>query len=375
MVANSPTGDVVLLLDWENLKESLRRQYNATLDIAAILATTRSFGRLVQARAYADWTDYPRLGADAPNLLRNAIDPIYAIGGGLKNSADLRLAVDAIDLCERLPQITTFVLGTGDGGLVHVVNFLKLRGRKVVVIAVGTALSSYLVQSADITIQYERLIDSALTPTIPAATTVEVRTATQEQPDLPSWTILADWIAAIIAELGPTPAPLTEIASKLKERHGFNSKDFNLKFLALMERIALLRPMLITSTPMPNASSNTAIHYAALAPAQESTPAQHQVPSETPDERDKLLRRALRVLPAAVIEAREKSKRKVAYPPTVQQIIQARIGHTLKELRKKPGEFFADAADQRLVRLVTVQIAGKSSLILLLPNDDIPHAT
>ena len=57
-------GDVALLIDWENLKWGLREHFRVAPNITSLIAATREFGRLVIARAYADWTQ-PQLAIDA----------------------------------------------------------------------------------------------------------------------------------------------------------------------------------------------------------------------------------------------------------------------------------------------------------------------
>jgi len=150
---------VALLLDWENIKGCLRQEGDASPKLKALLATARQYGPLAVARAYADWGEQSRVGVAVAILVRRRIEPVYTIGGGLKNSADIRLAVDAIALCERSPEITTYLIGSGDGGLISVVNYLRLRGRQVIVIAVGASLSGYLRDAADLTLCYKEAIE------------------------------------------------------------------------------------------------------------------------------------------------------------------------------------------------------------------------
>lgn len=231
-------GDVALFIDWENLKIGLRRAYNVVPNISSLTEAAREYGRLVQARAYGDWTD-DALRDDAPGLYRAGIEPIYVpgrsagAGATLKNSADVRLAVDAVALCGQLPQIGTFVLVTGDQDLIHALNFLRMQGRRVVVIAVVGSLSALLSSAADAVLLYERDIEPLESlPTGPraapprpggahqaAAAGTAAATATPPPAAVPPMETVHAWIVALLEELGgETPYPFNRIATEIRNR-------------------------------------------------------------------------------------------------------------------------------------------------------------
>ncbi|MDQ3654446.1 MAG: NYN domain-containing protein [Chloroflexota bacterium] len=156
----TPTGDVALLIDYENLQISLKRLFNVTTpQMSLIVQEAQEHGRLVLARAYAPWTS-PDLAIDAENLYRQGIEPIYV--PSRKNSADVRLAVDAVETAVGASNIATFVIVTGDGDLIHPLNFLRQHGRKVVVIGVDAAMSRMLSAAADAVLLYERDLDPSV---------------------------------------------------------------------------------------------------------------------------------------------------------------------------------------------------------------------
>ncbi len=153
-------GDVALLIDYENLQISLKRLFNVTTpQMSLIIQEAQEHGRLVLARAYAPWTS-PDLAIDAENLYRQGIELIYV--PSRKNSADVRLAVDAVETAGRSTNLTTFVIVTGDGDLIHPLNFLRQQGRKVVVIGVDAAMSRMLSAAADSVLLYERDLDPSV---------------------------------------------------------------------------------------------------------------------------------------------------------------------------------------------------------------------
>ncbi len=153
-------GDVALLIDYENLQVSLKRHFNViTPRMSLIIQEAQERGRLVLARAYANWTATD-LSIDAENLYRQGIDLIYV--PTRKNSADIRMAVDAVEMCSRSTNLSTFVIVTGDGDLIHPLNHLRLNGRRVVVIGVDPAMSRLLSAAADEVLLYERDLDPSV---------------------------------------------------------------------------------------------------------------------------------------------------------------------------------------------------------------------
>jgi len=155
-----PGGDVAILIDYENLQISLKRYFKLTTPrMSLIIQEAQEHGRLVLARAYAPWTSQD-LAIDAENLYRQGIDLIYVPAG--KNSADVRIAVDAVETATRNSNIGTYVIVTGDGDLIHPLNYLRQQGRKVVVIGVDAAMSRMLSAAADHVLLYERDLDPSV---------------------------------------------------------------------------------------------------------------------------------------------------------------------------------------------------------------------
>lgn len=154
------SSDVALLIDYENLQVSLKRHFNLTTPkMSLIIQEALEYGRLVLSRAYAPWTS-PDLSIDAENLYRQGIDLIYTPAG--KNSADVRMAVDAVDLTSRMGNIGTILFVTGDGDLIHPLNYLRQQGNRVVVIGVDAAMSRMLSSAADAVLIYERDLDPSV---------------------------------------------------------------------------------------------------------------------------------------------------------------------------------------------------------------------
>lgn len=206
------------MIDYENLQISLKRYFKLTTPkMSLIIQEAQEHGRLVLARAYAPWTSQD-LAIDAENLYRQGIDLIYVPAG--KNSADVRIAVDAVETSARNRNITTYVIVTGDGDLIHPLNYLRQQGRKVVVIGVDAAMSRMLSAAADGVLLYERDLDPSVrrapAPKRPASEKPNDRVAAsrQEEPaPATRLTPLRDY---------PRPEEAFKLVQDVLSRHGDN---------------------------------------------------------------------------------------------------------------------------------------------------------
>jgi uncharacterized protein (TIGR00288 family) len=223
-------SDVALLIDWENLKWGLREHFRAAPNITSLIAATKEHGRLVIARAYADWTQ-PQLAIDAPNLYRAGIEPVYAQGRHqhdgtpVKNSSDVRMAVDTVALCNQLPHVGTYVLVTGDGDLVHPLNYIRLNGHHVVVIAVSATISVALESAADTVLVYERDVEP-----LEAQRIVPVERVRPLEEALDR---LSRWLPFLLAG-NRAKQSFTTLNELLLTKFGFNARDYGRSFKELM---------------------------------------------------------------------------------------------------------------------------------------------
>ncbi len=227
----APGGDVAILIDFENLKWSLYNRFQMNPSLGSLVEVADAFGRLVVARAYADWTD-ARLRVDAATLYTAGIEPIY-VPSGMKNSADVRMAVDAVDLCARFAGIGTFILVTGDQDLIHALHYLRMQGRRVVVLGVGYATSTALSTQADALLIYERDIE----PLTPQAREAPIVSLSPEAPDLPQ---ALEMIEQALRDGGSDgPMPLGKLYAELRTRHGFNARRwYGRPFRTIVEKAA-----------------------------------------------------------------------------------------------------------------------------------------
>jgi len=155
---NNDEERIALFLDYENLAIGAREQLHvAEFDFRPIADALAERGRVVVRRAYADWL---RFDDDRRMLTRHHVELIeipQRMGATRKNAADIKMAVDAVELCFERDYITTYVLGTGDSDFTPLVHKLRELNRRVIGIGVEASTSSLLPPACDEFLFYERL--------------------------------------------------------------------------------------------------------------------------------------------------------------------------------------------------------------------------
>lgn len=129
----------------------------AQVDIGAIIDYAASFGSVSLSRAYADWS-VPANAAYKDELMERALRLVQLFtASGVKNGADIRLAVDAVEDLIRHPEISHVVLVAGDSDYVPLAQSCKQLGRYVVGIGVAGSTSRALVSACNEFIDYAHL--------------------------------------------------------------------------------------------------------------------------------------------------------------------------------------------------------------------------
>jgi len=169
MTQSSTNGNesaIAVFIDFENFAlgfEHSRKKF----EIVKVLDRLLEKGKIIVKRAYADWTRY----RDYKTALHESAIELIEVpkrGAAGKNSADIRMVVDAIDLCYSKSHIDTFALLTGDSDFSPLVSKLKENGKTVIGIGMKDSTSSLLVDNCDEFIYYEDLerTSSAVAPEI-----------------------------------------------------------------------------------------------------------------------------------------------------------------------------------------------------------------
>ena len=155
---DTPEDRIALFIDFENLAIGAREDLNGHLfDLKPIADALAERGRVVVRRAYADWNlfeEYRRMLADQHVEM---IEIPQRKGATRKNAADIKMAVDAIELSFEREYITTFVVATGDSDFTPLVHKLRELNRRVVGIGLRASTSAMLPPACDEFLFYESL--------------------------------------------------------------------------------------------------------------------------------------------------------------------------------------------------------------------------
>jgi hypothetical protein len=149
---------IALFLDYENLAIGARDGLGVSpFDFGPVADALAERGRVVARKAYADWSYFD----DDRRLLARAqvelIEIPQRIGGSRKNAADIKMAVDAIELAFERSFITTFAIGTGDSDFTPLVHKLRELDKRVIGIGVQSSTSALLPPACDEFLFYDRL--------------------------------------------------------------------------------------------------------------------------------------------------------------------------------------------------------------------------
>ena len=153
---NEPS--IAVFIDFENLAIGARDlKGSVTFDIAVVLKRLLEKGRIVYKRAYSDWGNYRNELREFHAQGIELVDiPQSKIGG--KNSADIHMVVDAIDLCHIKDNIDIFALVSGDSDFSPLVSKLKENNKRVIGCGIKNSSSHLLVSNCDEFIYYDDLI-------------------------------------------------------------------------------------------------------------------------------------------------------------------------------------------------------------------------
>ena len=154
---------LAVFFDFENLALGLKDKKEGHFDIQKVLARLVEKGKIVVKKAYADWSRYSAYKQAFHAAGVELIEiPKRAMTG--KNSADIRLVVDALELSFTKEHIDSFVIVSGDSDFSPLVAKLKENGKHVIGLAIKESSSDLLITSCDEFIYYDDLERPSLHP-------------------------------------------------------------------------------------------------------------------------------------------------------------------------------------------------------------------
>lgn len=149
---------IALFLDYENLAIGARENLNGLqFDFKPIAVALAERGRVVVRRAYADWSYFQE---DRRMLTHSHVELIeipQRMGAVRKNAADIKMAVDAVELSFERDYVTTFVICTGDSDFTPLVHKLRELNKKVIGVGIKESTSPLLPPACDEFLFYESL--------------------------------------------------------------------------------------------------------------------------------------------------------------------------------------------------------------------------
>src|SRR5512147_587154 len=157
MPGNHEARNLAVFCDFENVALGVREARYAQFDMEKVLERLLLKGSIVVKKAYCDWDRYKEFKAAMHGASFELIEIPHVRQSG-KNSADIRMVVDALDLCYTKSHVDTFVIVSGDSDFSPLVSKLRENNKVVIGIGVKDSTSDLLSANCDEFIFYDDLV-------------------------------------------------------------------------------------------------------------------------------------------------------------------------------------------------------------------------
>src|ERR1051326_2451368 len=157
MPSNHEARNLAVLCDFENVALGVREARYAQFDMEKVLERLLLKGSIVVKKAYCDWERYKEFKATMHAAAFELIEIPHVRQSG-KNSADIRLVVDALDLCYTKAHVDTFVILSGDSDFSPLVSKLRENNKVVIGVGVKQSTSDLLTANCDEFLFYDDLV-------------------------------------------------------------------------------------------------------------------------------------------------------------------------------------------------------------------------
>jgi len=210
MASQPEITNMALFCDFENVALGVRDAKYAQFDIKKVLERLLLKGSIVVKKAYCDWDRYKEFKATMHEAAFELIEIPHVRQSG-KNSADIRMVVDALDLCYTKAHVDTFVIISGDSDFSPLVSKLRENNKYVIGIGVKDSTSDLLSANCDEFIFYDDLVREQEAKQkrnqrkVPVKTTVNKGQATAKGEDdkrQEALDFIVETVEALIAERG-----------------------------------------------------------------------------------------------------------------------------------------------------------------------------
>lgn len=260
MSTASDTKNMALFCDFENVALGVREASSAEFDIKKVLARLLLKGDIVVKKAYCDWERYRDFKRPMHEAAFELIEIPHVRMSG-KNSADIRMVVDALDLCYTKAHVDTFVIISGDSDFSPLVSKLRENNKVVIGVGVKQSTSDLLVANCDEFIFYDDLArekakkqQSRKKPAAVPAASAAAKTGDKESADkdgsdkkAEALDLVMETIEALFAERGAEDKIWPSMVKQtLKRRQpGFNESYYGFRTFGKLLEEAQSRKLLV----------------------------------------------------------------------------------------------------------------------------------
>jgi uncharacterized protein (TIGR00288 family) len=242
--SHSPRS-MAVFCDFENVALGVRDARYDRFDIQRVLERLLLKGPIIVKKAYCDWGRYAEFKAAMHEAAFELIDIPHVRQSG-KNSADIRMVVDALDLCYTKAHVQTFVLITGDSDFSPLVSKLRENAKDAIGVGVKKSTSDLLIANCDEFIFYDDLVRESAAQKKPAPAkkvTAKVQPKGDEDKKLEdkkmeAIDLVLDTIEALFAERGAEERIWGSMVKQTlkRQRPGFNESYYGFRsFSRLLE--------------------------------------------------------------------------------------------------------------------------------------------
>ena len=233
MNAKTTDATMAVFLDLENIALGARDAHYPSFDIEKVLERLLLKGHIVVKKAYCDFDRYKEFKRGLHEAAFELIEIPHVRQSG-KNSADIRMVVDALDLCYTKGHVDTFVILSGDSDFSPLVSKLRENAKTVIGVGVKNSTSELFVNNCDEFIYYDDLVHKeSVKPRRRAAHARPAAAASDAKgPDLAdALDLIVETLEAVAEERGENePIWGSMIKQAIKRRHpGFNERAYGFR--------------------------------------------------------------------------------------------------------------------------------------------------
>ncbi len=259
MSTQNDERNMAVFCDFENIALGVREAKYDKFDMKKVLERLLVKGSIVVKKAYCDWERYKEFKAPMHEAAFEMIEIPHVRQSG-KNSADIRMVVDALDLCYTKSHVDTFVIVSGDSDFSPLVSKLRENNKEVIGVGVKHSTSDLLIANCDEFIFYDDLVREksqarrgsggrkkpaakpVAAPKAPAVGPVEVEDTASDDKTQKAIDLVVNTFEALVSERGGDDKIWGSMVKQaLKRRNpGFNEAYHGFKsFNSLLEEAAI----------------------------------------------------------------------------------------------------------------------------------------